>query len=150
MAEPTRCYANCKHLGRYTREMFPPNLGLGDYVSDALGGIGITKARWTSLVTAYKKEAPTVKNPGCGCKKRESLLNYAGRKLGLSTGQGSDLRVLLSSIVVRKQPMFKCSLHGTCIGLGEIFNEEVSAAIDAIGIKRCCCENFEDKRNGTS
>jgi len=146
-----RCYANCKHLGRHTGEFFPPELGLGDYVSDVLSKFGITKERWAELIKTYKKEEPRAADPNndCGgCKKNESLLNYAGKKLGMATGQGSDLRTILNSIVIRRQPMFNCALHGTCIGRGEIFTDEVAAAIDLIGIKRCCCDDFEEKHNG--
>lgn len=50
----------------------PPAPGLGDYVANALGAIGITKERVSAAVGG-----------DCGCHKRQEALNELGRKFGI-------------------------------------------------------------------
>ena len=139
MTEPSR-FSQCRFLGRHNKETFPAGLGLGDYVSKTLEKIWITKERFAKLIGEYDETIGCIK-----CKKKESLMNFLGKKLGLPTGQGSDLRAVLENLTLDKQPMYKCEIHGTCIGR-QTFNEKIYDAIRLSNIMPCMhCSDGEPK-----
>lgn len=139
MTEPSR-FSQCRFLGRHNQESFPPDLGLGDYISDKLEKIGITKEGWAELTGDYQETVDCSK-----CKKKESFLNWVGRKLRLPTGQGSELRAVLEDLSIEVQPMYKCKIHGVCIGR-YTFTKEVFNAIRLANIMPCMhCSDGEPK-----
>lgn len=107
----------CVHLGKPTGESFPPKDGLGDLVERGLNGIGITKERWAA-VKAEAVAALTGKDakPGdCGgCKWRQKMLNWLGRKLGMGKQTG-EIMQLMRIEEGAQLPIYSCAIHGQCL-----------------------------------
>jgi hypothetical protein len=102
--------AVCPHLGvQLVDEIFPPPDGLGDSISNGLSALGITKERWSQLVSLGKSEA------GCGCNERQNLINWFGDKLGLPKGKGPELQRLLELTTIPTQSVHSCALYGKCL-----------------------------------
>lgn len=117
----------CKYLGGIIpNETFPPEDGLGDLLSNALTRIGLTKQRWSELVSTFKQkhEQEQTDGQGCGgCEARHKFMNWMGEKLGFSGGKGPGVQAVLELHSLSRQPIFKCEIHGKCLPLLNVAKE---------------------------
>lgn len=130
--QPSRKLETCKHFGELLRdESFPPAAGLGDMVANGLSAIGVTKERWSALVSQGRSEGVCT-----GCDGRQIFVNWLGEKLGLSVGQGPILHKLLEADEIKPQPVFACVVHGKCLPTLRR-DGEVKQAIEGAGFHLC-------------
>ena len=118
---------NCKHLGKRTEKKFP-QYGLGDYLENSLQKLGITKERWQRFTS------------GCGCNKRQKLLNEVGAKFGAAEGLDPDLKKRLDTLSIKNLPVYQCPIKEQCINI-RVDDEDVA---ESLTITACGnCEAFE-------
>jgi len=123
----------CKHKQQRLGEIFP-GTGLGDYVSNALSAIGITKEKWNELRNKSKDEV-------CNCSGRQALLNWFGSKLGLPVGKSDVVEELIELEKVPPTEVYGCTIHEKCLPELEV----QSSALPIIKSKGYHpCEHCED------
>lgn len=120
----------CPFRGAVTEKTWPPPEGLGDYISDGLAAIGITKERWSQLVTLGKSKS------GCGCNARQKLANWLGEQLGFEKGREPELHELLRKTDVPIMRLHICSLHGECLPQQSLTGLQELASME--GVPRMC------------
>lgn len=100
---PGERIVECRFRSSCLDETFPPPAGLGDYISTALHSFGLTKERFSILITLGKTEE------GCNCKGRHAIANWVGERLGLAPGRLPELHDLLLAEEMQPQKVCHCS-----------------------------------------
>jgi hypothetical protein len=100
----------CKHSSlRPVGEGFPPKEGLGDKLANLFSSLGITQDTYKKMKLDFGLQG------NCKCSWRQKGINWIGKKLGLSKGQGHDLQNLVAVLESPWRPTYDCKLHGLCV-----------------------------------
>jgi hypothetical protein len=131
----------CEHRKGLVSHNFPPKDGLGDHLSNLLSSVGITKERWTEVIN----KVTSSEKGGCGCNRRQRILNGVGAILGFSPGKGGELQKLLEVAGIPSQPVYECVLHKYCLPHLRGLSLEARAAVETSGHKICqgCNDNTQ-------
>ena len=123
----------CTYRSPPLDEIFPPPAGLGDYVSTALHSFGLTKERFSKLVTLGKTEE------GCNCNGRHAIANWVGERLGLAPGRLPELHDLLLAEEMQPQKVCHCShFDAKCLPILKVDRElPLAQAIQKAGYQLC-------------
>lgn len=134
----------CSHLGDPTGESFPPPEGAGNLISSALSKIGVTKKRFSRLITLGKSET------GCNCNWRIGAVNWIGSWLGLPGGMSGELQDLVTMEEIAKQDLHHCGyFQQSCLpNLHLTQDGETRREMARAGFRLCHgCQHRENAQN---